>query len=139
MVTRQQFPLRPATAKTIHKSQGDTVNEIAVHMGTTKIAHAHYVALSRVTTRKGLHIIHLNETKIETSQKVVSEMARMKENAQMKLCYTPFYNLTSACTKITLQNARSLHKHIKNVATYQNFVESRLQNTDDPVRLIFLY
>ncbi|KAJ8048298.1 ATP-dependent DNA helicase PIF1 [Holothuria leucospilota] len=140
MVTRQQFPLRPATAKTIHKSQGDTVHEIAVHMGSTKIEHAHYVAFSRVRTKKGLHIIHLNEKKITTSEKVKLEMKRIQQNSPMKLCYKPFYNITSPNIKITLQNARSLHKHIRNIASDQNImssdiisvVETRLRNTDNP-------
>ncbi|KAJ8049533.1 ATP-dependent DNA helicase pfh1 [Holothuria leucospilota] len=140
MVTRQQFPLKPATAKTIHKAQGDTVDEIAVHMGSYKIEHAHYVALSRVRTKKGLHIIHLNETKIKTSETFKIEMQRLKHESSLQLCYDPFYNITGPYLKITLQNARSLHKHIKNVSSDLNImssdiiaiVETRLKETDNP-------
>lgn len=32
-VIRTQFPLRPAAAKTIHKSQGETLDEVVIHMG----------------------------------------------------------------------------------------------------------
>ena len=50
-VVRKQFPLRPAAAKTIHRSQGDTESRIVVNLETRRaIPHIHYVGLSRVTT-----------------------------------------------------------------------------------------
>ena len=63
-VIRVQFPLRLSSAKTVHKAQGDTVNEIVVDL-TTKITvpHIHYVALSRVRNLSGLHVLSLNEKK----------------------------------------------------------------------------
>ena len=33
-VVRKQFPLRPAAAKTIHRSQGDTETRVVVNFGT---------------------------------------------------------------------------------------------------------
>jgi hypothetical protein len=46
-VVRKQFPLRPAAAKTVHRSQGDTQSEIVVNLDTKRaIPHIHYVALS---------------------------------------------------------------------------------------------
>ena len=54
-VVRKQFPLRPAAAKTIHRSQGDTETRIVVNFDTRRaIPHIHYVGLSRVTTIQGL-------------------------------------------------------------------------------------
>ena len=53
-VVRKQFPLRPAAAKTIHRSQGDAEQKIVVNFNTrTVIPHIHYVSLSRVTTIEG--------------------------------------------------------------------------------------
>lgn len=64
-VLRKQFPLRPAAAKTIHRSQGDTVDKIVVNFDAKKaMPHIHYEGLSRVTTIEGLHIIDLCEDKI---------------------------------------------------------------------------
>ena len=63
-VVRKQFPLRPAAAKTIHCSQGDTEERIAVNFNTRRaIPHIHYVGLSRVTTIEGLFITDLCEKK----------------------------------------------------------------------------
>ena len=56
-VIRKQFPLRPAAAKTVHRSQGDTQTQIVANLNTKRtIPHIHYVALSRVTTMEGLHM-----------------------------------------------------------------------------------
>lgn len=56
-VVRKQFPLRPAAAKTVHRSQGDTEREIFVDLESSRtIPHIYYVALSRVTSIEGLHI-----------------------------------------------------------------------------------
>ena len=50
-IVRKQFPLRPATAKTIHRSQGDTEKRVVVNFHTRRaIPHIHHVGLSRVTT-----------------------------------------------------------------------------------------
>ena len=63
-VVRKQFPLRPAAAKTIHRSQGDTETKIVVNFNTKRrIPHIHYVGLSRVTTIEGLYITDLWKAK----------------------------------------------------------------------------
>ena len=43
-VVRKQFPLRPAAAKTIHRSQGDTEQKIVVNF-KTKTASPIYIML----------------------------------------------------------------------------------------------
>ena len=49
-VVRKQFPLRAASAKTVHRSQGDTQSQIVVNLNTRRaIPHIHYVALCRVS------------------------------------------------------------------------------------------
>ena len=69
-VLRRQFPLRPAAAKTIHRCQGDTMNEAVVDLPSSKRKHMHYVALSRLRSISGFHILNLNENKIAVSKKV---------------------------------------------------------------------
>ena len=50
-----QFPLRPAWAMTIHKSQGKTFERVIIDMGQGAFAHGQsYVALSRCTTLEGI-------------------------------------------------------------------------------------
>ena len=62
-VLRRQYPLRPAAAKTIHRCQGDTLNEVVVDLPSSSREHMHYVALSRVRNSSKLHILKLNEKK----------------------------------------------------------------------------
>ena len=78
-VVRKQFPLRPASAKTVHRSQGDTQSQIVVDLNTRRaIPHIHYVALSRVTAIEGLYITDLCESKISVDPKVVKEMQLLR-------------------------------------------------------------
>ena len=53
-VLRRQFPLKPSVAKTIHRCQGDTLNEAVLDLPSSKREHMHYVALSRLRSISGL-------------------------------------------------------------------------------------
>ena len=78
-VVRKQFPLRPAAAKTIHRSQGDTETKIVANFDTRReIPHIHYVGLSRVITIGGLNITDLCESKIAVNPDVKAEMQRLR-------------------------------------------------------------
>lgn len=47
-IFRRQFPFRPATAKTFHHCQGDTLDEAVVDFPVSAREHMHYVGLSCV-------------------------------------------------------------------------------------------
>ena len=52
-----QFPLRLAWAVTIHKSQGQTFDNVCIDIGRGTFAAGQlYVALSRCTTLQGIHL-----------------------------------------------------------------------------------
>ena len=138
-VVRKQFPLRPASAKTVHRSQGDTQSQIVVNLNTKRaIPHIHYVALSRVTTIEGLYITDLCEDKISVDQRVVKEMEMLRTERNLKLCFIPLYMLDHSDLKVCYLNARSLHKHIEDVRKDINysstdiliFTETRFSSLD---------
>ncbi|KAG5227547.1 ATP-dependent DNA helicase [Salix suchowensis] len=57
-IKRRQFPLRPCYAMTINKSQGQSLKIVGVFLKEQVFTHGQlYVALSRVTSKKGLKII----------------------------------------------------------------------------------
>ena len=88
-VVRKQFPLRPAAAKTIHRSQGDTEQKIVVNFSTRRaVPHIHYVGLSRVTTIEGLYITDLCEEKIAVNPHVIAEMELLRNEHKLKQCYS---------------------------------------------------
>ena len=78
MYQRIQFPLRPAAAKTVHKGQGITEDEVVVDLtqykGVRKVPHIHYVAFSRVRKLENLFILNLNEAAIGLDEQVHVEM-----------------------------------------------------------------
>ena len=55
---RRQFPVTVCFAMTINKSQGQSLAEVGLYLRKPVFTHGQlYVALSRVTTKKGLKII----------------------------------------------------------------------------------
>jgi ATP-dependent exoDNAse (exonuclease V) alpha subunit len=80
----KQYPLRPAWAVTIHKSQGKTFTRVVVDVGYGTFAHGQlYVALSRCTTLEGIVLKKpIRKEHILLDQRVVSFLNRalaMKE------------------------------------------------------------
>ncbi|XP_071138424.1 uncharacterized protein [Mytilus edulis] len=139
---RIQFPLRPAAGKTIHKSQGDTLQEVVVSLKSKrkgKIPHIHYVALSRVTSLTGLQILDLNQEAIAVAECVRQELHRLRTDATLQLCFKPLYNLSSNYFKVVFNNSRSLHAHFNDRKSDPNILdadvigiaESRLISTDE--------
>ena len=131
--------MRPAAAKTVHRSQGDTETQVVVNLETDRaISHVHYVALSRVKSLEGLYILNLNEEKICVSSKVEGEMKRLRTSGRLVPSLQSFRNLDNNFVKISFLNARSLHKHyldVKNDMDFQLphvaiFAESRLSAVD---------
>lgn len=142
MYQRIQFPLRAAAAKTVHKAQGATVEQVVVDLSQTqvrRVPHIHYVALSRVKKLENLYILNLNETSITLDERVTLEMQRLRTKAVLELCYTPLYKINPCNTKFAFNNTRSLHKHFQDIQFEPNilaadvvgFAETRLCARDE--------
>ncbi len=113
------------------------MSQVVVHIGTRQMRHSHYVAFSRVTSISGLHILQMNPTKISVDPQVQIEMARLRTQHLLQLCYSPTY-MFNAPLKITFINARSLHLHFDDLQSDHNHqhadiiavAETRLISTD---------
>ena len=141
---RSQFPVTPASGKSVWKAEGATVDKVVVDLSqkeTRKIPHIHYVAFSRVKKLEDLYILNMNEAAMALDDDVNIEMKRLHTDATLELCYVPLYKIGSDKTKIAFNNARSLHKHYKDVQSEPNvlaadiigFAETRLCSRDENV------
>ena len=121
-VVRKQFPLRPAAAKTIHRSQGDTETRIVVNFNTKRaIPHIHYVGLSRVTHIEGLYITDLCESKIAVNPDVKTEMQHLRTEGYLNPSIIPIYQTVQTAFKLCFLNVRSLHRHIEDIRKDLNY------------------
>ena len=143
-ILRCQFPLRPAAAKTIHRCQGDTLNEAVVDFPASTREHMHYVGLNCVRNSSALHILNLTENKVKVTEKVKGEMSGLRTQSLVPLAVSQANNSPQTKT-ILFQNVRSLHLHIDDVRSDYNiqranvnfFVESKLclSDRDDTFQL----
>jgi len=64
-VNREQFPLILSYAITVHKNQGISLKTVVIDAGVHNFAKGQiYVALSRVTSLNGLHLINYDTFKV---------------------------------------------------------------------------
>lgn len=92
-----QVPLKHGWASSIHKSQGATYDEAEVDVGSNVFAPGQvYVALSRLRTRKGLHLLAFDRSKIIAHPAVVALYAKIAGAATTSAPATTSGIVTSA-------------------------------------------
>ncbi|XP_050313018.1 uncharacterized protein LOC126748056 isoform X30 [Anthonomus grandis grandis] len=81
-VERLQFPLVISEGITIHKSQGATYKQVAVHVGNRMTRTSTYVACSRATKLSGLYIIgnFMAPKPVTEKDAAYKELVNMQEN-----------------------------------------------------------
>jgi ATP-dependent DNA helicase PIF1 len=80
--TFKQFPIKPAWAITIHKSQGLTFDRLRIDLGKGTFAHGQlYVALSRARTLEGIKLTRpIRYNDIIVDERIVDFMMGMRRN-----------------------------------------------------------
>ncbi|KYN13100.1 ATP-dependent DNA helicase PIF1 [Trachymyrmex cornetzi] len=79
-VIRKQFPLCLSFGITIHKSQGLSLQNAIMDLGNNVFSCGQtYVALSRVTSLNGLHLINFDPSSVFASEKAILEYNRLKQ------------------------------------------------------------
>jgi len=106
----------------------------------------HYVGLSRVQNSSALHVLNWNENKIKVSEKVKSEMSRLRTQVSLVPLAVLRTDNSPQTKTIFFQYVRSLHFHINDVRSEYNvqeadvniFVESKLclLDRDDTYQLV---
>ncbi len=126
VVTRTQFPLVPAEALTIAKSQGQTYESVVVCIisGERPLSKSElYVALSRAKSLNGLFIDGSfsipNST--ATDEQVRREIERLRTEANMEFKLQSFDD-SDIGVKIVHHNVQSLYSHYLDIAGDQNMM-----------------
>ncbi len=109
-IVRYQFPIKLAWAITIHSSQGQTLKEAVVSFKDIDFAGQIYVALSRVTSSEGLHIIDMDLSKIYCDNGVQDCYSMMKKLNTSMHTLPIIRELT-----VVHQNVECLKQHINDL------------------------
>ncbi|XP_050313051.1 uncharacterized protein LOC126748095 [Anthonomus grandis grandis] len=145
-VERLQFPLLISEGITIHKSQGATYEQVAVHIGKGMTRTSTYVACSRATKLSGLYIIGKFKAPKPATEKdaAYKELVNMQENKLLTSNYnTQYLNDSNVKYIIAYQNVQSLPKNlnfIKNNPIFKDahfliFVETWLYKNKKNIKL----
>ena len=137
-VSRKQFPIVPAEAITIHKSQGQTYDKVVIDMGRKLDLSVCYTAFSRAKSTQGLFLLG-NEIKFPKERPVdhpiVTELNRLQtfSNLEFSLEFLMEKEKEEDSITVFYQNVPYLAKHSDVLIADQNiasadvliFVETR--------------
>lgn len=114
-IFRKQFPLLPAEAMTIHKSQGQTYDSVCVNLSSGRATRQlWYVALSRVW-RIYIHIIGKFKppNPPKEADPVQVELKDLKTNKRLNICFNTLQQPTGKI--IGYHNIRSFLKYLPHI------------------------
>ena len=119
LVTRKQFPVVLAAARTIHHSQGCTYQEGGIDMGSSFtqgqrapfiVPGMHYVALARYTCLDKVWLKDFDVRKARVCPKAHAEMERMREHSYLDVD-VPQLRHKRGSLSLYAQNVRSFNKY----------------------------
>ncbi|XP_077065633.1 uncharacterized protein LOC143718457 [Siphateles boraxobius] len=143
---RRQFPMKLAFACTIHKVQGMTTDRAVVSLKHIFESGMAYVALSRTTSLRGLHITDFDENKIFCDPEISASLENMPKadfhSIQPILHIVQDSNLNSAL-KIIHHNTEGLECHMEDLKCHHELLladvlcltETHLSGSDVPAHL----
>lgn len=125
-IKRNQFPLTAAEAMTIHKSQGQTYQEVCINTSTSKRVTIPmlYVALSRVTSLNGLFILKEFNPPKKINECLTNEISDLRKNRKVNLFFSNDFKGNEL--KVIYHNARSLKLHFKHVLSDQWYHQANI-------------
>ncbi|XP_061131579.1 ATP-dependent DNA helicase PIF1-like [Syngnathus typhle] len=139
-VTRRQFPIKLAFACTIHKVQGMTTSQAAVSLKGVFEHGMGYVALSRVTSLSGLHILHMDERRLHANPQITAALAEMAEDSLESVM--PLLHVMPSVDRanhlvVVHHNTEGLSCHVQDIVSHHEllfadvlcFTETHLQGS----------
>ncbi|KAK3913038.1 ATP-dependent DNA helicase PIF4 [Frankliniella fusca] len=127
-VTRNQLPLLPSNAQTIHCSQSCTYDNILVFLNKNLSRKLLYTACSRVTSLTGLYLSGIYKKPARATLEndpALKEMTRMRDEAQLQFSLIFPEDVKNQNNMIVLlHNVRSLNLHFQNISCDPTFIAS---------------
>lgn len=127
MTIRKQFPIQLACARTIHRTQGLTLDKLAFDpTGMTQHGLV-YTALSRVKTIDSLYLLSkLSHKNFHVKDKVLNEMTRLTTIATWELKFGKKISNNKNVLSIATLNTRSLYAHISDVVHHTDLMDNMI-------------
>ncbi|XP_011863424.1 PREDICTED: ATP-dependent DNA helicase PIF1-like, partial [Vollenhovia emeryi] len=123
-VIRKQFPISLSYGITIHKSQGLSLQNAIMDIGNSVFSCGQvYVALSRVTSLDGVHLINYDPSSVIASEEAIIEYNRLKKT------YKPQAEIITISTKRRHKVKDVLWTSSKVIASVQEQDEGAQRNT----------
>lgn len=125
-VIRKQFPVCLSYGITIHKSQGLSLKNAVIEAGNSIFSYGQiYVALSRVTTLSGLHLINFDPSSVQANELAIIEYNKLRTQYRPDLMHI----------NILKQHVRKIRDTIwavlKNVLECQNDNDKDIKDIND--------
>ena len=127
-VERKQFPLVPAEAMTIYKSQGGTYEKVVVNLKKGMTRSELYVACSHATKASGLYLIgdFASPKPFERNDAVATMFKTMRSERMLKFSLEFLEEFQGERFFVMFHNVQSLNKHISDVKFDKTFLSSSI-------------
>lgn len=114
-VIRKQFPLRPAAAKTIYRSQVDTETRIVVNFSTTGSTSYTLCRAKQSNNSWRLYVANLSENKLQSVVMLKLKWNNCEHRASLAFPFHPFTKSVSLCLSYLISTHDPFHKDIEDV------------------------
>ena len=128
---RNQFPIVPAYATTVHKSQGLTLEFVILDFKRKSKknvpAGAFYTAVTRVRSLDNLYLRNFEESHIRTDGRVKEQIEKLKTKPYKflkRFLNQPCFENIDSELKMTYLNTNGLLPHIEDILADRNLVNS---------------
>jgi endonuclease/exonuclease/phosphatase (EEP) superfamily protein YafD len=122
---RKQFPIKLSCARTVHKSQGLTLDNVAFQPVGIRIHGLVYTALSHVRSIDSLYLLSsLSKDNFKVKQNFDIEMDHLRTTAKWKLQYDYQSIQTKSSISILSLNTRNLHAHMDDILNDNDTMQS---------------
>jgi hypothetical protein len=125
IVTGVQFPIQLATARTIHRAQGLSLDRLAFDPQNVTKHGLSYTALSRIRCKQQLYLLFpICSRNFQVDQSVADEMSRLRSDAKYEISVPLLVNCRKDNIILQSLNTRSLNLHYNDVMADPNLMAS---------------